>query len=238
MKSLAYRLMVFLLTLSAPSVVHAGLLDRVVRAAGAVTAKKAAGEALEQGSKSLARRMAQETAEASAKKVATRTMLGFTDDAIRLAGSKAGAMALADDVATATSKLSAKNVRRLSMLSNDIERSGQASLLMQHLAKDAAADQCVDFLWRNKGAIASGAIITTLVLNPDIIKESTGRIGETVVETTGREILAPMIGGSIIRAWLFVAAGVFVIAATIGIWFRSAKLRRSFAWAAILSQRR
>lgn len=235
MKTRIYQIAVVAVMLLSCEPASAGVLDKIVRAAGGVMMKKASGEAAEQGSKAVAKRITQEALEVTNSRLATRAAIGLTDDAVRLTGSKAAALALADDVAVVGGKVSAQNLRRLSMMADDIERSGKAPELMQLLAKNSAADQVVDFLWRNKATIASGALLTTVVLNPDIIKESTTNIGESIVETAGREIVHPLIGGSMFGAWMFVIIGVFVIAGALSIWLRPRIWRRLAAWAIVAS---
>lgn len=209
---------------------EAGVLGKIVRETCEAIAKTGTREALEHGARSAGKKAVMEATEAAAKRAASRAIVRYSDDAIRLTGSRSAALSLADDAAKVTAKVSPRNARRLAMMADDIERSGKTPELLKHLAENAAADQCVDFLWRNKGTIVGGAAITTLIMNPEIVAESTSRIGEAAVDATAREIIRPLTGGTMIGTWLFVVTGFFTVVAGITVWLKSRRIRRWLSW--------
>lgn len=216
---------------------EAGILGKVIREAAEAIVKTGTVEGLELGAKSASKKVAKEYAELAAKRAASKTVMSFTDDAVRLAGSQSAALSLADDAAKATAKLSSRNARRLAMMADDIEKSGKTPELIKHLAENAAADQCVDFLWRNKGAILTGAAITTVMMNPEIISEPVSRIGEVAVDATAREIVHPLTGGTMIGTWMFLVIGVFVSATGLTVWLRTRRLRKWISWFGVMNPR-
>ena len=131
-----------------------------------------------------------------AGKHATRKGLGGASGAIaKGAISPTGRLVASygDDATRAIAKLSPQNARRMSMLADDIQKSGQGSRLMELIAKGGKADQVVNWLWRNKAAIGGGTLLATFVVNPDPYLDASAEVATSVVETGGEHIVKPMV---------------------------------------------
>lgn len=245
----------FILVVVACEPLQAGGLSQMLNAAVRIGARKIGSEAAEQGLKATAKNSAKELTEqlalSTARRKASRSVMGLSDDAIRLSGVGATtATKLADDVADCVGNLSAKNSRRLLMMSDSLESSGKATDLLALLAKDQAADQIVDFLWRNKATLAGGTAISLVLLNPEAALSATGDIGSALINGTGEylitpavdgtieHVVSPIVGGSILRFWCFLLVGGLSVASAICIWRKTKQLRRAAGLVSFFVSRR
>lgn len=206
-------LVAILVTCMVPSASSAGVLSEAFRAVGRLGARKSVTEVEKQGAAKAARTVTGEVAEAGTRQLVTRSAAGNT--------------------AKAAGNLSAQNARRLEMMLPDIETTGKATALMTQLERGGDADRIVDFLWRNKGAIAGGTVLTILIANPDAAIESGERVLTSAIDTGGRhvarpmveqaidKVIAPVAGGGIMQFWGFVAAGMLTVLATWTAWRRT-----------------
>ena len=209
-----------------------GMFAEMLKAAGRVGAKQLAKEAIEQAAKSSARSVVKslstEVAEANARRLAARSVLGLSDDAVRVAATTPGsALRMADDAAEALGKISVQNSRRLMMMADDLESTGKAPEVIALLARHAEGDQIVDFLWRNKATLVGGAAVGALQLNPDeaiaagselattVLNVGGEYVAEPFIESTFQHVVEPAIGGSPFSAWLFIV--ISVVGAAVGL---------------------
>ncbi|MCA9037898.1 MAG: hypothetical protein KDA91_22375 [Planctomycetaceae bacterium] len=95
----------------------------------------------------------------------------------------------------AVNKLSPSAASRVAEMSADLalspHRAGWLRLLRDF------GDEAADFLWQNKGSVAVAATATAVVLSPEDFLAATGRVAETVVETTGTNVVEPMVTGAV-----------------------------------------
>lgn len=120
--------------------------------------------------------------------------------------------------AKALSQLDGQQARRLAMLAENGELAaiGQTPELLSVLSR--YGDKGMDFVWRNKGALAATAALTAFLADPqpfiDGTRQLTQAVGEHVIEpsiaTVAREI-APRI------EWTWLALGVVAILAASGL---------------------
>lgn len=238
--------------------IHAGgVVSETLKAAGKAVARKLGGEVVEEGTKNVSKRLirelAKEGAEQSAKRAGsvaagTASSLGRSA-ASGFAGSTGLVATYGDDALRAASRVSSQNARRLELMAGELKATGKASEVIALIAKNGAGDQVVDYLWRNKATLVGGAAVTTLLLNPEAAIAAGGELGSAVVNATGeyvakpavegtlQHVIAPVIGGSAINAWLFFAVGILVIAGTVGFWIRTRKLRRAASIVSFVTSR-
>ncbi|MEZ6129200.1 MAG: hypothetical protein R3C59_11000 [Planctomycetaceae bacterium] len=95
----------------------------------------------------------------------------------------------------AVNKLSPTATARVAEMSSDLALSPHRAEWLRLLRE--FGDEAADFLWQNKGAVAVAATTTAVVLSPNDFLEATGRMAETVVETTGSRVLQPIVTGAI-----------------------------------------
>jgi len=94
-----------------------------------------------------------------------------------------------------------QNGRRLAMmLEGELANVGKHPELLEVIAK--YGDRAATFVWANKGALATGAVLTAFVANPEPFlngaRDITKIAGDSVVGVTkvaGESIVAPVIGG-------------------------------------------
>ncbi|MCA9211745.1 MAG: hypothetical protein KDB27_01675 [Planctomycetales bacterium] len=90
-----------------------------------------------------------------------------------------------DDAARAISKLSGQNARRLAMMGDD---GGLNSELVSVVGQ--YGDKAMDFIWKNKGALATVAVAATFVANPEPYIDGTLSLTEQVLD----KAVEPMAG--------------------------------------------
>ncbi|MFN4242242.1 MAG: hypothetical protein ACK4PI_03290 [Tepidisphaerales bacterium] len=88
-----------------------------------------------------------------------------------------------------------QNGRRLAMMADDgsLRALARRDDLLETIAR--YGDRAADFIWRNKGALAVGAIATAFVTQPEAFLDGAVRIvekgGQYVVEPVARSVVAP-----------------------------------------------
>lgn len=88
--------------------------------------------------------------------------------------------------AVALKPLSGQNARRLAMLSNDgdLARIGRTEELLEVIGR--YGDKAADFVWRHKGSLAVGAVLTAFLADPEPfingVKDLTKIVGESAVK--------------------------------------------------------
>lgn len=149
------------------------------------------------GVKYLAGQAFGESAEAAGKKATklavrqaddvARATVRHSDEAVRLV-SRFG-----DDAAEAAQHVSPQSGRRLLMLADELEASGKAPEVMKLISEGGRADQVVEFLYRHKGAIAGGAVLTTLLTSPDAVLGAGADLVVGLSDVAGTTIAKPLI---------------------------------------------
>ncbi len=109
-----------------------------------------------------------------------------------------------DDAAQAMSKVSAQSARRLTLLGPEIQASGQGKQFMAFLAKRGDADQIIDFIFRNKGTLAGGVLLTAIIANPEKVLGAASKSIANVVSAAGESVVEPMAAevGRPLARWL------------------------------------
>lgn len=84
----------------------------------------------------------------------------------------------------AAAALDSRNARRLAMLADDplLKSSGRAEAIFSVLKK--GGDRAMDFVWRNKAALAVSSVLTAFLLNPEPFIDGTIALTETVILQT------------------------------------------------------
>ncbi|MCA9065712.1 MAG: hypothetical protein KDA96_21735 [Planctomycetaceae bacterium] len=138
-----------------------------------------------------------EGAEAASRR-GLRTAVRHTDDAGRLLIQQSDEVAsfaahFGDDAAMLAGKLDPAASRRLMTVACELNASGKAPEVLKLIAEGGKADQVIDFLCRNKGAIAGGAMLTALVTDPDAVLGAASDVTVGLAEVTGNTIAQPII---------------------------------------------
>lgn len=129
----------------------------------------------------------------------------------------------------AAMRLTPRSARRLAMLEQELVASGQGPEVMSLLAKHGKADQLVDFLYRNKGTLATGTLLAAFIANPDGVLGATGEFGSTLIESSGKHIAQPLIKETAKPIINFIGSGLLLIGvilaalAGLGIKYRSSQ---------------
>lgn len=198
---------------------------QLVRKAGQFLAGKVfretAKETTEQGTKLVLRKAGTEAVKQTAK-TGLRQVAGGTVAKTAMSQSGKLVVSYGDDAAKAMAKLSPQNSRRLAMMADDIGASGQGSRLMKLIAEGGDADKVVNFLWRNKGTIVGGAVLTTLITNPDAVLGASGDVVTGLADAGGEYIAKPAIehvAGPVIH-WLGFTLGLLCLSGTVVAYYR------------------
>lgn len=169
---------------------------QVVRKAGQLILNKVFKEAGEEALETASKKLLREAGESALQRTAKSTGRSVLNAGLRKTTMTAGRKVLregGEQAVTAVSRLTARNARRLAMMEKELVASGKAPEVMSLLARHGKADQLVDFMWRNKGTLATGAVVTALIANPDSVLGATGDLAGKVIETSGKHIAQPLI---------------------------------------------
>jgi hypothetical protein len=107
--------------------------------------------------------------------------------------------------ARALSTLDGRNARRLAMMadSGDLARLGRTDALLETISR--CGNRGMDFVWRNKKALAVGAALTAFLADPEPFIDGTAQLADRFARP-----VAEKVGGEIARrvnwTWLGVAA--------------------------------
>jgi len=84
--------------------------------------------------------------------------------------------------------LSGQSARRLAMMqeSGELASLGQSERLLDVIGR--YGDKAMDFIWKNKGALAVGATLTAFVADPEPFLNTAGKLGEKGLETVGQPL--------------------------------------------------
>jgi hypothetical protein len=98
--------------------------------------------------------------------------------------------------------------RRLAMMAEggELAAMGRTPELMGVIAR--FGDPAMDFIWRNKGALAVGTTLTAFLARPEAFIEGTNRLADTVAENAVRPVVQETAGA---LAWLLRAATALAI---------------------------
>lgn len=148
----------------------------------------------------LAGKVLGESAEAAGRK-ATRLAFKQSDDVARLAlrhSDDAAKLAVrfGDESVDVARMVSPQSSRRLAMIADELNATGQAPEVLQLIKTGGKADQVVDFLYRHKGAITGGTVLATLIANPEAALATASDITLGLADTMGSHIAQPMIENS------------------------------------------
>lgn len=118
--------------------------------------------------------------------------------------------------AEALTKVSPQNGRRLAMMAAEGQLKPELMTVVTRYG-----DQACEFIWRNKGALAAGAVLTTFVASPEPYLEGTQQLVSTVAEAAVKPLAeVPRVVASEAAAninWTAIVIGVMV-AAGIAVW--------------------
>ena len=121
---------------------------------------------------------------------------------------------------TALAALSTRNGRRLAILADEgaLQQIGRSDELLAVVGK--FGDRAMDFIWRNKGALATGAALTAFLANPqpfiDGTLDLTKAVSEKVIQPVATQVAKNADWTFVLP--VFVAAGAAIIA--LKIWLR------------------
>lgn len=118
-----------------------------------------------------------------------------------------------DDAIKALGNVTPRNARRLAVMAN--QNADAASGLMGVVARHG--DPAMDFIWRNKGALAVGTTLTAFLASPEPFINGTASLADTVgehavrpaVEGTAKAV-SGLIWSVIVLAFGAVAGGVYL----------------------------
>ncbi|WP_169974038.1 hypothetical protein [Tautonia rosea] len=119
----------------------------------------------------------------------------------------------------ALSTVSPRGGRRLAMMADggDLAAIGRGDELMAVIARHG--DPAMEFIWRNKGALAVGTTLAAFLAKPEAFLDGTNRLAGTVAETAVRPLaeetargLSLAIRGLIVLAVLVPAGGFYLAA--------------------------
>lgn len=191
---------------------HANPIAQLLRAGGRSIVAKGGQTAVRHS----ARHVATNVASTAAKGGASRLALSRSAQAMRHFGNKVvhsggkavtKAPAYADDLAKVSSKLSARNHRRLMMLAPELKKSGQAGNVVRHLAHNDKADDAMEFLWRHRGKLAAATAATTVAIHGDEIAKASGEfIAKPLIENSVEHVVKPV--SSLLGRIIGIAAAV------------------------------
>lgn len=182
-----------------------GPLSEALKWGGRTVARKTATEGVKRTASTSVRSAASQVARSAARRQATQTASRFG----RHFGNKSAATSgrtlrasgrLSDDLVKASVRMSPQNSRRLLMLSDELVASGQADEVARLLARHSAPDRVMNFLWRNKGALATSGVIATLLLNPDKTIDAINELGNTAIEATSQHIASTMLDRAMVQS--------------------------------------
>ncbi|MCD0458126.1 hypothetical protein [Roseiconus lacunae] len=170
---------------------HGGKM--VIGKAASKAAGKVAAESVELAAKTAGATMLKESAEAAAKRSASSIAARFGDDALRAGTSvlsKTGS--LADDVVKVSSKLTARNQRRLQMMATQMPKGHRE--LVGTLAKSGKPNDVIEKLWLHRGKLAAGVGAATVLIHGDDIAKAGGEyLVKPVVEQSMKHIVSPVV---------------------------------------------
>lgn len=162
---------------------------------GKYAARKLFGESTETAGKQLGKKaVASATKTAGGKAASTSISAAGKSAASKTSKALVGKFTskYGNDSALALSKCSSRSGRRLALIEGEIAKSGQGTQLMTFLAKRSDCDAVVDWLYRNSGKIAAGALIAKLIAFPEeVLGAVSGSVSE-VVAATGEKMAAPI----------------------------------------------
>ena len=215
----------------------AGPLSGAVRTGAQILSGKAAKAAFQEGieraTKAATGKLAQETAEATARHAAVKTARLLGDDAVKIVRKVAGkAVTLADDLATATAKVSARNGRRLEMLVPVLKKQGKLAEVTTLVNKSPKPDELLEMLWKHREKIAAGAAITALVVHgDDIAKAAAEHVARPVIESSMQHVVAPVVARtSIWGMGLFLLAIPLSLSIALAVWCRTSQFTPCVGW--------
>ncbi|WP_152053035.1 hypothetical protein [Tautonia marina] len=93
--------------------------------------------------------------------------------------------------------LDPQNARRLAMLgqSGELAATGRASELLGVVGKHG--QPVMEFIWKNKGALAVGTTLTAFLANPEPFVSGTADLAGTVVEASAEHVAQPLITAAV-----------------------------------------
>lgn len=237
MKGFVVALIVLGISLASGCPAMAGPLSGAVKTGAKVLTGKAAStatkQAVQQAGKQATAALARETAEAAARQTAIRLTRLLGDDAVRIVRSVAGkTVTLADDVALATSKVSARNGRRLEMLVPVLKKQGKLAEVTTLVNKSPKPDELLEMLWKHRGKIAAGAAITALVVHgDDIALAAAEHVARPVIESSVQHVVAPVVARtSVWGMGLFLLAIPISLSIALAVWCRTSQFTRWVSW--------
>lgn len=169
---------------------------QAVRKVGQLIVNTIAREGVEEALETAGTRALREAGEAALQRSGKAVSQPLVGSGIRNAASTLGtkvAHEAAEHAATAAMRLTPRSARRLAMLEQELVATGQGPAVMSILAKHGKADQLVEFLYRNKGTLATGTLLAAFVANPDGVLGATGDFGSKLIESSGKHIAQPLI---------------------------------------------
>ncbi|RCS54862.1 hypothetical protein DTL42_07055 [Bremerella cremea] len=237
MKGFVLTLIVLCSVLASGCPVMAGPLSGAVKTGAKILTGKAASaatkQAVQQAGKQATSALARKTAEAAARQTAIRLTRLLGDDAARIVRSVAGkAVTLADDVVMATTKVSARNGRRLEMLVPVLKKQGKLAEVTTLVNKSPKPGELLEMLWKHREKIAAGAAITALVVHgDDIAKAAAEHVARPVIESSMQHVVAPVVARtSIWGMGLFLLAIPVSLSIALAVWCRSSQFDRCVKW--------
>lgn len=235
MRGVALLSVLLLLVPSCPAMAGplAGAIKQGAKVLASKAAKTAAQETAEQAAKRATAKLMQESAEAATKRLAAKSAQLLGSDAAKIVGSAAGkAVTLADDLAMATSKVTARNGRRLEMLLPMLKKQGKLAEVTTLVNKSPKPDELLEMLWKHREKIAAGAAVTALVVHgDDIAKAAAEHVARPVIESSVQHVVAPVVARtSIWGMGLFLLAIPVTLSIALAIWCRTTQLARWVNW--------
>jgi len=90
--------------------------------------------------------------------------------------------------AEALGNVNAQNGRRLAMMleEGELAKIGRTEALLEAVGKHG--DRAMDFVWRNKGALAVGTSLVAFLANPEPFLDGTTKLSQSVVENIGKPL--------------------------------------------------
>jgi hypothetical protein len=169
------------------------------KAAGAVARsglQEGAELAARKGAQAIGRKVVAEGVE-SVGKVAGKAALSLSDDAASAISKHGSAVAapligkFGDDGAKAILKLSPRNARRMTMMTDELAASGRGSDLLAVVAEKG--DAAAGWLWRNKGSVAVGSVAVAFLANPEAFLSAGESVATTAITSTTQDVAKPLI---------------------------------------------
>ncbi len=220
------------LTLTTINMAQAGVGGKLLQEVIEYSGRKLGKEVAEEGAERLGRRMvgtaAKEGAEFLTRPSAMKIVSRYGDDGARalLRHGKVGeevVEAFGETGAKALTHVSEQNGRRLAMMAKDgTLKPAMLDVVRQH------GDAACDFIWKNKGALAVGATLTTFVTSPKEFLDGSSKLVGVVAENAVRPVaeIPAVLLGQTLGTITGLCGLIFLAFAVLAYWMLSNPKRR------------